>query len=177
MAIRPAQRRMQGYVKAIKLLFGWLADEEVIAKSPAARLQKPIGDEAPQGELHRRTSEALFGACDLETPLGFRDYTLMLVLLDTGIRVEELCRLTLDDVHDDYLKIHRQGPQGAGSWLYSHDRQVPLEISSTSIARQKVRQCERSSPISAGRQMSTVGRSRNLCTRSPRLQDRARKWP
>ena len=51
----------------------------------------------------------LFGVCDLETPLGFRDYTLMLVLLDTGIRFEELCRLILDDVHDDYLKIHGKG--------------------------------------------------------------------
>src|SRR5262245_1848239 len=31
----PSTATMQGYVKAIKLPFGWIADEEVIAKSPA----------------------------------------------------------------------------------------------------------------------------------------------
>jgi site-specific recombinase XerD len=100
---------MQGYVKAIKLLFGWLADEEVIAKSPAARLQKALGEKRLRASFSDEHLSLLFGVCDLETPLGFRDYTLMLVLLDTGVRVEEICRLTLDDLHDDYLKIHGKG--------------------------------------------------------------------
>jgi site-specific recombinase XerD len=105
----PSTATMQGYVKAIKLLFGWLADEEVIAKSPATRLQKPIGEKRLRVSFSDEHLSLLFGVCDLETPLGFRDYTVMLVLLDTGIRVEELCRLTLDDLHDDYLKIHGKG--------------------------------------------------------------------
>jgi site-specific recombinase XerD len=37
---------------------------------------------------------------DISTALGFRDYMLMLVLLDTGIRVSELCGVTLDDLHE-----------------------------------------------------------------------------
>ena len=40
---------------------------------------------------------------DLSTALGFRDY--VLVLLDTGIRVSELCGVTLDDLHGGYLKV------------------------------------------------------------------------
>ena len=35
--------------------------------------------------------------------LGFRDYVVRLTLLDTGIRVSELCGPTLESVHDVYL--------------------------------------------------------------------------
>ncbi len=105
----PSTATLQSYVKAIKLVFGWLVDEEVIAKSPALRLQKPTGEKRLVVSFSDEHLNALFGVCDLETALGFRDYTLMLVLLDSGIRVDELCHLTLGDVHEGYLKIHGKG--------------------------------------------------------------------
>jgi integrase/recombinase XerD len=74
----PTTATMQGYVKAIKVLFGWLVDEEVITKNPAARLQKPSGEKRLRASFSDEHLTALFGVCDLETPLGFRDYTLML---------------------------------------------------------------------------------------------------
>lgn len=37
----PPTPAMQGYVKAIKLLFKWLVEEEVIGRNPALRLHKP----------------------------------------------------------------------------------------------------------------------------------------
>jgi site-specific recombinase XerD len=100
---------MQGYVKAIKVLFGWLVDEEVLARNPAARLQKPSGEKRLRVSFSDEHLSALFGVCDLETSLGFRDYTLMLMLLDTGIRVEELCKITLDDVREGYVTIWGKG--------------------------------------------------------------------
>jgi site-specific recombinase XerD len=51
----------------------------------------------------------MFASCDLRSPLGFRDYTLMLVLLDTGMRASELCGLTLDDIYQDHLIIMGKG--------------------------------------------------------------------
>ncbi|GHO44450.1 hypothetical protein KSX_26130 [Ktedonospora formicarum] len=36
--------------------------------------------------------------CNPDTSMGFRDYVIILLLLDTGIRVGELCGLTLDTV-------------------------------------------------------------------------------
>jgi site-specific recombinase XerD len=98
-----------GYVKAIKVFFTWLYDEEVINRNPAAKLRKPLGEKRLRGSFSDEHLQALFGVCDLETPLGFRDYTLMLVLLDTGIRVEELTKLTVDDVHEGYLTIKGKG--------------------------------------------------------------------
>lgn len=39
----------------------------------------------------------LLASCDLETFIGFRDYVMMLVFADTGIRVSELSRLVYGD--------------------------------------------------------------------------------
>jgi integrase/recombinase XerD len=42
--------------------------------------------------------EALLGACDINTPLGFRDYLIVWLFLDTGVRLSELATLTIDRV-------------------------------------------------------------------------------
>jgi site-specific recombinase XerD len=100
---------LQSYVKIIKVLFHWLADEEVITRNPALRLQKPHGPKRIKATFTHAHLTALFGACDLSHPLGFRDYVIMLVLLDTGIRVAELCSLTVSGVHEGYLMIFGKG--------------------------------------------------------------------
>src|SRR5262245_19535463 len=55
---------MQGYVKTIELLFGWLADEEIITKSRAARLQKPSGEKRLWVSVSDEHLSLLFGVCD-----------------------------------------------------------------------------------------------------------------
>jgi len=105
--MKPAS--LQSYVKAIKVWFRWLTEEEVIDRNPAlrlARLQEPKRIRPTLSDEHLR---ALFEACDLKVSQGFRDYTIILVLLDTGIRVSELCELTLDDMHEGYIKIRGKG--------------------------------------------------------------------
>src|SRR5712691_900321 len=69
----PSTSTLQSYVKAIKLVFRWLVEEEVIAKSPATRLQKPTGAKRIVVSFSDEHLNALFGVCDLETSLGFRD--------------------------------------------------------------------------------------------------------
>jgi site-specific recombinase XerD len=49
--------------------------------------------------------QALLDTCDLTTAMDVRNYTVLLVFMDTGIRVSELCGLRLDDIHDDYIKV------------------------------------------------------------------------
>lgn len=99
----------QTYGKGIKVFFRWLVDEEIIQKNTALRLNKPIEAKSVGVTFSHDHLNALFGACDLSTSLGFRDYVLMLVLLDTRIRVSELCRLTLNDLREGYLKVFGKG--------------------------------------------------------------------
>lgn len=105
----------QTYVKVIKVFFAWLVEEEIIARNPALKLKKPGGPTRIIKTLSRPQLDALFAACDRSTALGFRDFVLMLVLLDTGIRVSELCSLTLDNVRGDHLKIEGKGAKNAKS--------------------------------------------------------------
>jgi integrase/recombinase XerD len=53
--------------------------------------------------------QAMFTACDLRSHLGFRDYTLMLALIDTGMRASELCNLRLEDVQGDHVVVMDKG--------------------------------------------------------------------
>src|SRR5215813_8324144 len=100
---------LQSYVKSIKVLFHWLVDEEVLVRNPALRLQKPSGPKRVKVTFKPEHLTTLFGVCDLTHSLGFRDYVVMLMLLDTGIRVSELCDLTLESAHEGYLMIFGKG--------------------------------------------------------------------
>jgi len=54
-------------------------------------------------------SGMMIDACDLTTTLDYRDHAIILVLLETGIRVSELCGLRLQDVHEDHLRVFNKG--------------------------------------------------------------------
>jgi len=79
----------------------------------------------------------MLDACDLSTTLGYRDYTIILVLLETGIRVSELCGLRIQDVHDDHIRVFGKGnkerevgisPQvGKQLWKYVNHYRKPTD--------------------------------------------------
>jgi site-specific recombinase XerD len=98
-----------GYAQAIRTFCRWLVAEELLARNPAMRLAKPRVTKRHIPSFTQEHLQAMFTACDLHTSLGFRDYTLMLTLLDTGMRASELCGLTLDDIHQDHLRVFGKG--------------------------------------------------------------------
>ncbi|MBI3931236.1 MAG: tyrosine-type recombinase/integrase, partial [Chloroflexi bacterium] len=53
----------------------------------------------------------LLNAIDITSPEGYRNHTIVLTLLDTGMRVSELCHLKLDDVwlEEGMLKVLGKG--------------------------------------------------------------------
>lgn len=59
--------------------------------------------------LNQEQINALLAACDVHTAVGYRDYTILLLLLDTGMRVSELCRLQLQDIQKDHLRVLGKG--------------------------------------------------------------------
>jgi integrase/recombinase XerD len=105
----PSTLAVRGYVRAIKVLFHWCVDEELLTVDPSARLAQP---KAPAFLIHTFTPahfEVLLAVCDQKTKLGFRNYVLLLVLLDTGMRISELCGLRLSDVHDHFVRVLGKG--------------------------------------------------------------------
>jgi len=89
---------IQGYIRTIKAFWSWLLEEGYIQANPMARLKLPS---VPQKVIATFTSEqiqAIIKSVDRKTPNGYRDYTIILLFLDTGIRLSELTNLKVDDI-------------------------------------------------------------------------------
>jgi integrase/recombinase XerD len=110
------------YLRAIRAFWSWLLAEEfietnpfdkIIIPKPPKKIIMPFGDDQIR---------ALLGVIDTKSPIGFRDWTIILTLLDTGVRVSELTELKLEDANlaQRYLKIHGKG---------NKERIVPIGIS------------------------------------------------
>lgn len=98
-----------GYAQSIRTFCRWVVAEELLDRNPAARLAKPSVAKRHIPSFTLEHLQTMFASCDLRSTLGFRDYTLMLVLLDTGMRASELCGLTLEDIHQDHLIVMGKG--------------------------------------------------------------------
>lgn len=112
---KPTEDRMlspytvRGYVRVLKVFFSWCYQEELIESNPSARLVQPKAPECLIPTFTAEHVEKMLASCDIKTTAGFRDYVLLLVLFDTGMRVSELCGLCLADVHGSYVKVTGKG--------------------------------------------------------------------
>ncbi|WP_220204623.1 tyrosine-type recombinase/integrase [Reticulibacter mediterranei] len=77
----------------------------MLEKSPAARLEYPQTDEEVIDTFTEFQIEEMLGVFDLSTPGGFRDYVIILLMLDTGIRRSEVARLRVEDIHETYIFV------------------------------------------------------------------------
>ena len=100
---------VRGYVQVIKGFFNWCFREELLEKNPSVRLQMPT---VPDYLIPTFTAEhikLMLDDCDTSKALGYRDYVIILVLLETGVRISELCNLRVQDVHTDYIRVMGKG--------------------------------------------------------------------
>jgi len=99
--------------RTLSAMFGFLVTEEIVAVSPMSKVPSPRVQENLIEPLTDAEIESLILACP-KTFTGRRNRAILLVLLDCGLRVAELCSLNLDDVSfaDGTLKVQRKG----GRW-------------------------------------------------------------
>jgi site-specific recombinase XerD len=86
------------YYKVLKILYGWLVEEEEIAANPMARMKPPIVPDKPVPIVPEDGLKRLLRVCAGNTFEARRDTALIMLLLDTGARRAEMVGLTLDDV-------------------------------------------------------------------------------
>lgn len=67
-------------------------------KNPMARIKAPKKSDAKLDPADFETVKAMMKVCDRRTMLGARDYCWLIVLLDTGVRSEELLDINVEDV-------------------------------------------------------------------------------
>jgi site-specific recombinase XerD len=99
------------YLRSLRIFFSWLVSEGLRENNPFERVKIPRPPSKIIPTLSDHQIGQLLGAIDTRTTQGYRDYTIVLTLLDTGMRVSELCHLKLDDLwlEDGMLKVVGKG--------------------------------------------------------------------
>jgi integrase/recombinase XerD len=133
---------VRGYVRVLKVFFSWCVEEEVLDMNPSTRLIQPKAPDYLIPTFTPEHIEKMLATCDLKTNEGFRNYVLLLVLLDTGMRVSELCGLRVEDVHVSgsggaYVRVFGKGRKereiglhpavGKLVWKYMHRYRQPAD--------------------------------------------------
>jgi site-specific recombinase XerD len=87
------------YLRAIRAFWSWLIAEEFIEVNPFDRVKIPRAPKKVIMPFSEDQIRALLGVIDTKSHIGFRDWAIILTLLDTGMRVSELTDLKMDDVN------------------------------------------------------------------------------
>ena len=113
---KPQQGRLSGhtvncYLRSIRAFWSWLVSEGIVETNPFTKVKipKPPGKIIPTFSNHQL--QTLINVINTSTPEGYRDMAVIMVLLDTGLRVSELTGLTLNDIRlaDGVLKVSGKG--------------------------------------------------------------------
>jgi site-specific recombinase XerD len=94
----------------LKGFFTWLHTEGDIAINPMCGVTKPIVPPCEIPVLTSRQVKALLATCAGKDAESRRDYALLTIILDTGLRLSEIASLTIDDVSQDAtLRVFGKG--------------------------------------------------------------------
>jgi integrase/recombinase XerD len=89
---------IETYCRGIKAFFGFLKREGFIENNVMAKVKMPKVLDIVIPTFSEKEIEKLLAQPDKSSNEGFRNYYLMLTLVDTGIRLSELAHLRTDDI-------------------------------------------------------------------------------
>lgn len=120
-----ANATINRYLSSLRQLYRFLIQEARVTVNPLALIRQlpvEIDQQGPQTVLSLVELNQLMQAPDLSQPLGVRDRALLELFYATGMRVSEVLRLKVDQIHIDLRVINLQSANG-------HSRIVPLAAS------------------------------------------------
>ncbi len=85
----------------LRVFFGWLVDEGEIKESPMVKMTPPTIPEEPPEVLTEDEQQRLLKACDGREFDARRDKAVIMLFMDTGMRLSELANLQVTDVDFD----------------------------------------------------------------------------
>ena len=113
--------------RALTRYFNWLVDEGEIEISPMAKMKPPKIPEQPPEILTFEDIKAILKACEGRDFFARRDMAIIRLLLDTGLRREELAGLKMEDVDLDAQTITVMG-KGAHVRIVPFGRKAARDI-------------------------------------------------
>ncbi len=105
-----AVETVRGYIRIWKAFFSWCLEEGLILVNPAdPRFKSPRPEDKVKVTFTEDQIYKMLAVFDTSESLGFRNYVILVLLLDTGMRLSELEGLQFKDVHETYVKVHGKG--------------------------------------------------------------------
>lgn len=98
--------------RGLQAYFKWLVEEDEVKESPLARMKPVRVPEQPPEVLSAEDIGRLLKACEGKTFEDRRDGAIIRLLLDTGLRRQEIASLTLEDVDFDSQMVQVLGKGG-----------------------------------------------------------------
>ncbi|WP_321825715.1 tyrosine-type recombinase/integrase [Clostridium butyricum] len=96
---------VNNYLRNIKVYFTWLYDSEVIKKNPTVQIRPYKHRIKPKSQIKDVDFNKLIKSLDLTSFAEYRDYVILQLLMDTGMRIGETLNLKMDDVLIDKKAI------------------------------------------------------------------------
>jgi integrase/recombinase XerD len=100
---------VQGYVRTLKAFYSWTVREEHVEHNPMTKIPVPKAPIKIINTFSLEQLSSLVNLCDRSNGQGYRNLAIILLLLDSGIRVSELVGIEIGDVNlaEGYIKIKR----------------------------------------------------------------------
>ena len=107
-------------LRTLKQFFRYLVEEGYLTENPAENIETLKTKDTLVHSLSPEQIRKMLSVPDRKTFTGLRDYTLMLLLLDTGLRLSEVSGLLTSDINfsEGFIKVLGKG---------SKERTVPLQ--------------------------------------------------
>lgn len=99
---------VHAYFRAVRALFRFLVREGILDGNPVDKVRAPKVDVEPLQPVNLEHPRAMLATCD-KGEMGLRDKSIMLTLLDTGLRAGEATALNVGDLdlNDGALMVRR----------------------------------------------------------------------
>jgi site-specific recombinase XerD len=89
------------YYRVLHAFFNWLETEQIITRSPMDKLKRPKEARKVVQALSPNEVNQLLRGCSSKSFLDVRNHVIIMVMLDSDVRVAELANLVLDDINLD----------------------------------------------------------------------------
>ncbi len=105
---------INGRIRTCRSFYTYLLKEGYILSNPAKRLTKLKQDKPIIETFTKNQVNKLLSVINRQTFVGFRDYVIILLFLETGIRVSEAARIKVEHIlfEEQMIRIHGKGAKG-----------------------------------------------------------------
>ena len=135
-----SKKTVLNYHTGLSALWAWAVDADLVEINILHTVQRPRPEKRVINELSREQVEAMFSAldrsrdfsrpgqrsCSVALPNSDRNRAILILFLDTGIRVSELCELTIDrcDLRGRKIIVFGKGAK---------ERQIPISARTAQV--------------------------------------------